>query len=179
MKHTRETIIEYIDQCRKNGKRIGLQYQDLSNLDMRGLDLRDANLQNTDLRDANLQNTDLRDANLQGANLRGANLQNTDLRCTDMRCTDMRRTDLRCADMRCANLDYAGYELSCKTIGIIADKRLVSQLLYHLCRMDVRDCPEWTELRNDERVIKLANQSHVIPARVLPIIEKLKAQEES
>jgi hypothetical protein len=28
--------------------------------------------------------------------------------------------------------------------------------------MDVRGCPEWDELRNDERVIALANKSHVI-----------------
>jgi uncharacterized protein YjbI with pentapeptide repeats len=89
------------------------------------------------LQDANLQRTDLQDANLRDADLRGANL-------------------------RGADLDYCGYELSCKTIGIIADSRLVSQLLYHLCQMDVRGCPEWDELRNDERVIALANKSHVI-----------------
>jgi uncharacterized protein YjbI with pentapeptide repeats len=99
------------------------------------------------LQDANLQRTDLQDANLRDADLRGANL---------------RDADLRGANLRGADLDYCGYELSCKTIGIIADSRLVSQLLYHLCQMDVRGCPEWDELRNDERVIALANKSHVI-----------------
>jgi len=64
-----------------------------------------------------------------------------------------------------------------KTMGIKVDMRLVSQLLYHLCRMDVQDCPEWDELRNDERVIALANQSHVIHVYLLPEIEPLKAQE--
>jgi hypothetical protein len=48
----------------------------------------------------------------------------------------------------------------------------VSQLLYHLCRLNVRDCPEWDELRNDERLVALANQSHVIAKHSLPIIKK-------
>jgi len=74
--------------------------------------------------------------------------------------------------------DFTGYELSCRTIGIEVDSRLVSQLLYHLCRMDVRNCHEWDELRNDERVIALANQSHAITTHKQPEIEPLKAQEE-
>jgi len=44
--------------------------------------------------------------------------------------------------------------------------------------MDVQDCPEWVELRNDERVIALANQSHVIDDYDLPEIEQTNAQEE-
>ena len=91
---------------------------------------------------------------------------------------NLRGAYLRGANLRGADLDFAGYELSCKTIGIKADKRLVSQLLYHLCRMDVQDCPEWDELRNDERVIALANQSHVIADHGLPEIEPLNTQEE-
>ena len=161
MKHTRETIIALIiNECRKNGTDIVLRRADLSGLDLRGLDLRDADLRRADLRRANL-----RDADLRGADLRGA---------------DLRYADLQDANLRGADLDFAGYELSCKTIGIKADKRLVSQLLYHLCRMDVQDCPEWDELRNDERVIALANQSHVVlhDFHDLPEIEPLKAQEE-
>jgi len=96
-------------------------------------------------------------SDLRGANLRGANLQ---------------WVDLQGANLQGANFDFAGYELSCRTIGIQVDKRLVSQLLYHLCRMDVSDCPKWDELRNDERVIALANQSHVIPAHGMPKIGK-------
>ena len=137
MKHTRETIIAYVNECRATKTPIDLSGQDLYGLDLQGIDLRWANLQ---------------EANLQGANLQYADLQG-------------------------ANLDYAGYELSCETIGIKADKRLVSQLLYHLCRMDVQDCPEWDELRNDERVIALANQSHVVDVYGLPEIEP-QAQEE-
>jgi hypothetical protein len=143
MKHTRESIIAFINDCRKNGKRIDLSGQDLSGLDLRWADLRGADLRATDLQDANL---------------RGANLQE--------------------ADLQEADFDFAGYELSCQTIGMKVGRRLVSQLLYHLCSMDVLDCPEWDELRNDERVIALANQSHVIPVHVLPKIKPLKAQEE-
>ena len=143
MKHTRESIVAIICECRKNGTGIVLRGADLSGLDLRGLDLRDA---------------DLRWSGLCGA--------------------DLRRADLCGADLRGANLDFTGHELSCKTIDIKADKRLVSQLLYHLCRMDVSECPEWEDLRNDERVIALANQSHVIPVYLLPEIEPLKAQEE-
>ena len=158
MKHTRESIIALIiNECRKNGTGIVLRGADLSGLDLRGLDLRDA-----DLRGADLRWTDLRYADLRGA---------------DLRWTDLRYADLQDANLRGADLDFAGYELSCKTIGIKADKRLVSQLLYHLCRMDVQDCPEWDELRNDERVIALANQAHVIREHGLPEIEP-QAQEE-
>ena len=148
MKHTRESIVAIICECRKNGTGIVLRGADLSGLDLRSLDLRDA-----DLRDADLRRTDLRWANLQCADLRGS-------------------------DLRGANLDFTGHELSCKTIGITADRRLVSQLLYHLCRMDVQACPEWDELRNDERVIALANQSHVIADHGLPEIEPLNTQED-
>ena len=116
------------------------------------------NLQDQDLSGLDLHDLDLQDANLEGANLRGTNL---------------RWTYLEGADLRGANLDFTGYELSCRTIGIIADTRLVSQLLYHLCRMDVKGCPEWDELRNDPRVIALANKSHVIPEHEEPEIEPL------
>ncbi len=155
MKHTRDSIVAIICECRKNGTGIVL----------RGTDLRGA---------------DLQDADLRGADLRGADLRDADLRGADLRWTDLRYADLQGSDLRGADLDFAGYELSCKTIGIKADKRLVSQLLYHLCRMDVQDCPEWDELRNDERVIALANQSHVVlhDFHDLPEIEPLKAQEE-
>lgn len=44
--------------------------------------------------------------------------------------------------------------------------------------MDVQDCPEWDELRNDERVIALANQSHVVDVYGLPEIEQTNAQED-
>ena len=181
MKHTRESLIALIiNKCRMNGTDIVLRRADLSGLDLRGLDLRDADLRRADLRRANLQESDLRGADLRCADLRGADLRGADLRGADLRRAYLRWANLQGSDLRGADLDFAGYELSCKTIGIKADKRLVSQLLYHLCRMDVQDCPEWDELRNDERVIALANQSHVVlhDFHDLPEIEPLKAQEE-
>ena len=207
MKHTRESIVAIICECRKNGTDIVLQGADLSGLDLRGLDLRyadlrwsdlqetnlqGANLQKANLRRANLQEVnlryadlqeanllwaDLRRANLQEANLQKANLRRANLQGANLQYADLQGANLQYADLQGANLDYAGYELSCETIGIKADKRLVSQLLYHLCRMDVQDCPEWDELRNDERVIALANQSHVVDVYGLPEIEP-QAQEE-
>ena len=144
MKHTRESVKQLINESRRcPGRRINLSEQDLSGIDLHELDLRGADLRGADLRGVNFQ----------GASLEGASLQE--------------------ADLQEANLDLTGYELSLRTIGIIADTRLVSQLLYHLCRMDVKGCPEWDELRNDERLIALANQSHVIDKHVEPEIEPL------
>ena len=182
MKHTRDSIVAIICECRKNGTGIVLRDADLRGADLlwtdlRYADLRGADLRWTDLRYADLQDANLRWANLQCADLRGADLRDADLRGADLRWTDLRYANLRGADLRGADLDYCGYELSCKTIGIIADSRLVSQLLYHLCQMDVQACPEWDELRNDERVIALANQSHVVDVYGLPEIEP-QAQEE-
>jgi len=193
MKHTRETIIKLIKECRATKTPIDLSGQDLYGLDLQGIDLRGSNLQYTNLRWANLQRVNLQRADLQKADLRGAylqeanleeadlqwvNLRRANLQYVNLRYADLQRANLKDADLRGADLDYAGYELSCETIGIKADERLVSQLLYHLCRMDVQDCPEWDELRNDERVIALANQSHVIDVYGLPEIEPLNTQEE-
>ena len=111
-----------------------------------------------DFHDADLRGATLHDADLYGANLRGA----------DLRRADLRRATLYGADLRDADLDYASFPLWCGTFGIICDQRLVSQLLYHLCRLDVRDCPEWDELRHDPRLVALANQSHVIATHELP-----------
>ena len=168
MKHTRESLIALIDECRKNGTHINLRGSYLSGLDLRGIYLRGADLQESDMRGTNLQGADL-----QGANMRGANL-----RWSDLRWAQMQWADLQGADLQGSKLDFAGYELSCKTIGIKVDKRLVSQLLYHLCKMDVVNCPEWDELRNDGRIIDLANKSHVIDDYDLPEIEPLNTQED-
>ncbi len=178
MKHTRESLIAFINECRAAKKPIDLRGIYLSGLDLRGIDL-----QESDLQFANLQGTNLQFANLQGTNLRWANLQKANLQESDLQFANLQGTNLQFANLqgtnlRWANLDFAGYELSCKTIGITADRRLVSQLLYHLCRMDVQACPEWDELRNDERVIALANQSHVIRKHGLSKIKQINAQDE-
>ena len=177
MKHTRESIVAIICECRKNGTDIVLQGADLSGLDLRGLDLRWADLQKANLQFANLPWANMRWANLQGTNLQESNLQFANLQGANMRWANLQETNLQGTNLQESDLDFAGYELSCKTIGITADRRLVSQLLYHLCRMDVQACPEWDELRNDERVIALANQSHVIREHGLTEIEPLNTQE--
>ncbi len=182
MKHTRESIIAFINDCRANNKPIDLSGQDLSGLDLqdadlRGADLRGADLRRANLRDADLRGADLQDADLSGANLRGADLWRANLRGADLRGADLRWANLHGADLQEADFDFAGYELSCRTIGVKVGRRLVSQLLYHICSMNVQDCPEWDELRNDPRVMALANQSHVITAHKQPEIEPLKAQE--
>jgi hypothetical protein len=120
---------------------------------------------------------------LKGEDLSGLDLQGIELRCADLREANLREAnlqevDLQGADLRGANLDVTGYELSCRTMGIKVDMRLVSQLLYHLCCMDVQDCPEWDKLRNDKRLIALANKSHVVSVHGLPGIKRIKAQDE-
>ena len=91
-----------------------------------------------------------------------------DFHDADLRWADLRRATLRDADLHGANLDYASFPLWCGTFSLLCDTRLVSQLLYHLCRLDVRDCPEWDKLRHDPRLVALANQSHVIATHKLP-----------
>ena len=59
MKHTRDSIVAIICECRKNGTDIVLRRADLSGLDLRGLDLRDADLRRANLQEANLQEADL------------------------------------------------------------------------------------------------------------------------
>ena len=86
----------------------------------------------------------------------------------DFHGANLRRADLSGADLRDADLDYASFPLWCGTFSLLCDTRLVSQLLYHLCRLDVRDCPEWDKLRHDPRLVALANQSHVIATHELP-----------
>ena len=62
-----------------------------------------------------------------------------DLRYADLRDADLRNADLRGADLRGANLDYSVFPLWCGSVGMMADERLVSQLVAHLCRLEVED----------------------------------------
>ena len=86
----------------------------------------------------------------------------------DLHEADLYGADLRWADLREADFDFSAFPMWCGSFNIICDKRLVAQLLYHLSRLDVRDCPEWDELRHDPRLVALANQSHVITKHDLP-----------
>jgi len=97
------------------GQRADFRLTDLRNANFRGADLRNADFRITDLRNANFRGADLRNADLWGANLRGA-------------------------DFRGAKLDFSCLPLWCGSIGIKTDKRLFSQLLFHLTRLDVSGC---------------------------------------
>ena len=106
---------------------------------------------------------DFHDADLHGADLRGA-----DLSWADLRWSNLYGADLRWASLREADFDFSCLPMWCGSFDLVCDKRLVAQLLYHLSRLDVRDCPEWDELRHDPRLVALANQSHVITKHDLP-----------
>lgn len=156
-----------------------LRDADLRRADLRGAYLRRADLRCADLTEADLRCSDLRYADLSGAYLRYADLRGADLTEADLRGADLDRADLRCANLREANLtganfDYSSFPLWCGSFDIICDARLVSQLLYHLCRLNVQNCPKWDALRNNPDLIALANQSHVIETHNLPKIKEIQ-----
>lgn len=140
----REKIIEIIDRHRKflagepGGERADLSASDLSGSDLRGCNLSRANLRGSDLR-----GSDLRGADLSGSDLRGA---------------DLRRANLRGSDLRGADLDFACWPLHCGSLGVIVDRRIAAQLAMHLASLDVRDVPEWNDIRT--ALIPLANTFH-------------------
>ena len=86
----------------------------------RRADLSGANLRWADLSGADLREADLSGANLSGANLSGANLSGA---------------DLRGANLREANLDFSVLLLSCDSLNVKVDDRIVRQLLYHVIRI--------------------------------------------
>ena len=76
--------------------------------------LQEAYLQGADLQGADLQGANLRNAYLQGAYLQGANLQEADL-------------------------DFSCFPLWCGGTNFKADKRLVQQLMAHICTLEIVD----------------------------------------
>ena len=95
-----------------------------------------------DLSDANLRGANLRGANLRGANLRGADLSDVDLSRANLRganlsYVDLRGADLSYADLRNANFDFSSFPLWCGSFNFKADMRLVYQLCYHICRLNI------------------------------------------
>jgi hypothetical protein len=116
------------------GERADLSGKDLSGLDLHGSDLRRANLDH---------------AILQGANLKGA----------DLRGADLRHAALEDANLEGADIDYSSLPLWCGGLGWKIDKRIASQLIYHVCSMKCGD-GEFIEARN--YLLKLANKFHCI-----------------
>ena len=74
---------------------------------------------------ANLTGADLTGANLIGANLTGA--------------------DLTLANLIGADLDYASFPLWCGGSRFKVDRRLVRQLLAHICTLEVTDADDDTK----------------------------------
>ena len=50
--------------------------------------------------------------------------------------------DLRYANLSNANLDFSCFPLWCGSFGIKADDRIVSQLIYHVCRLNIENCSD-------------------------------------
>ena len=116
--------------------------------DLQFANLQDADLRKADLRNANLWGADLRDADLRNANLRGANLQDADLR----------RADLLGADLRNADLDFSCWPLWRGAKNIKVNKKIYTQLLAHICAVDVDD----DECKANQKLnLKLASKSHI------------------
>ncbi len=105
-----------------------------------------------DLRWANLQRTDLRWANLQRTDLRGANLH---------------RVKIRGANFRGADFDFSVLPLWCGSFDMKIDRNTYTQILYHLCRMEVddEDCKTHQKLSRE-----LANSAPVRKRHGLPEI---------
>ena len=50
---------------------------------------------------------------------------------------DLRGADLSYADLRNANFDFSSFPLWCGSFNFKADMRLVYQLCYHICRLNI------------------------------------------
>ena len=60
-----------------------------------------------------------------------------DLRRANLRNVDLRNVNLRNADLRNANFDFSSFPLWCGSFNFKADMRLVYQLCYHICRLNI------------------------------------------
>jgi hypothetical protein len=67
--------------------------------------------------------------------------------------------DFRGADLTGANLNYASLPLWCGSLGIKTDKRIIAQLLYHVCSIDCGD-EEFIGIRNN--MLDFVNKFHLI-----------------
>jgi len=106
---------------------------------LRGASLQGANLQRANLRRTDFLGANLQGANLQGANLQGANLQGANLQEANLQRASLQRADLQGANLRGANIDYSCLPLWCGTKGMKVDRRIYTQILAHLCALDVDD----------------------------------------
>ncbi len=153
----------------EEGKRADLRNADLRNADLRNADLRYADLSYADLsyadlREADLKKADLRNADFRFANLKKADLRNADLRFANLRFADLvnadfRKADLRYADFRDANFDYSIFPLWCGSFNMIVDGKFISQLIYHIFRLQGED-ENLEKIKKTEWLKNIANQFH-------------------
>ena len=136
---TREEMIDLSDVDLRGAdlRNVNLRHADLSDVDLSRANLRGANLSYVDLRGADLSYADLSYVDLRNADLSYANLRNVDLRNVNLRNVDLRHADLSYADLRNANFDFSSFPLWCGSFNFKADMRLVYQLCYHICRLNI------------------------------------------
>ena len=125
-----------------NGVRADLSKASLRKIDLRRVNLREADLWRVKMFRVDLRRADLRSADLRVASLRESDLRNADLREANLRWVDICETDLRGANLRGASLDYSAWPLRRWSFNVIADKRLVAQLLCHVARLNVSELPK-------------------------------------
>ena len=106
-------------------------------IDLSYANLSHADLSYADLRNANLSYADLSYADLRNANLSYANLSRADLSDADLSYADLKDANLRYADLSYADFDFSSFPLWCGSFNFKADMRLVYQLCYHICRLNI------------------------------------------
>ena len=114
-----------------------LSYADLRNANLSYADLSYADLRGADLSYADLRGANLKDADLRNANLSYANLSRADLSDADLSYADLKDANLRYADLSYADFDFSSFPLWCGSFNFKADMRLVYQLCYHICRLNI------------------------------------------
>ena len=102
--------------------------------DLSGGNLSGANLCGVNLSGADLSGSDLNGADLSGSDLSGANLSGSDLNGANLRGADLSGSDLSGADLRGSDIDFSCWPLWCGSLGVKIDKKIFTQLIYHVCR---------------------------------------------
>lgn len=141
---------QWLDTRGLSGQQANLSRANLYEADLREANLREANLSRADLYEADLSFANLSNANLSNANLSNANLSNANLRLADLYVADMRE-----ANLSGAIFDFSCLPLWCGSLGMRVDDRFISQLFYHLIKLDTSGCSEQVqtlmrELRSKE-----------------------------
>ena len=83
---------------------------------------------------------------------------------------NLKGADLHEADLSRADLDFSCLPLWCGSFGVKVDSNIYTQILYHLCRMDVDD----EECKAHQRMSReLANKAPVRERHGLPKLKEV------